>query len=884
MFIDEDDYLAHYGILRRSGRYPWGSGQNENQRNKIFLQTVSDLRKQGLTEVEIARGFDCSTTDLRAAKSEAKNQQKQADIAMAQRLKEKGYSTNAIANRMGIPESSARNLLKPGEADKNDVLISTTAMLKAQVDEKGFVDVGKGVENYIGVTSTRLDTAISMVRGQGYELHYVTVKQLGTGHETKMKVLGPPGSTQKDVWQHPEKIQQITNYSDDGGRSYTKTQTPISISPKRVGIVYADQGGSKADGVVYVRPGVDDIALGGSKYAQVRIQVGDGHYIKGMAMYKDDLPDGVDLMFNTSKRDTGNKLDAMKPLTDDPDLPFGSIVRQIVDKPGSPNAKVTSVMNIVNEEGNWADWSRTLSSQMLSKQSPHLAKTQLDMTYERRLNDYENISNLTNPTVRKKLLMDFAGSTDSAAVHLKAAAMPGQAVRVILPVSSIQPNQVYAPTFRNGDTVVLIRHPHGGTFEIPRLTVNNNHAESKKLLGDARDAIGIHHETAKRLSGADFDGDTVLVIPDSARRIKDSPALKALNDFDPRASYPAYEGMKPMRNTQTEMGKISNLITDMTIQGASHDEVARAVKHSMVVIDAEKHNLNYKLSYNDNNIRQLKEKYQRQPSGSTGAATLISRAKSEIRVPERKERSQGKGGPIDKATGERVFEETGRVHWKSGMPITTTTTRLGEAKDAHTLSSGTPIERYYADHSNQLKSLANTARLQAINTPPSKYLPSAKKVYANEVASLNSKLTVAKSNAPLERQAQLIANSIVKTKKSYNPNMDKDTHKKVEYQALQEARARTGADKQQIRLTNQEWDAIQAGAISDSKLSEILTHADMDVVRKLATPKTEILMTSNMTNRANAMFASGYTRSEVAQALGVSVSTLDVATVATTTE
>ena len=881
MLIEEDDYIAHYGILRRSGRYPWGSGQDENQRNKIFLQTVSDLRKQGLSETEIARGFDCSTTELRAAKSEAKNQQKQADIAMAQRLKEKGYSTNAISKRMGIPESTARNLLKPGEVDKADVLISTKNMLKAQVDEKGFIDVGKGVENYIGVTSTRLDTAITMLRGQGYELHQVKVKQLGTGHETRMKVLGPPGSTQKDVWQHPEKIQQITNYSDDGGRSYTKTQTPISISPKRVSILYADQGGSKADGVVYVRPGVDDISLGGSKYAQVRIQVGDGHYIKGMAMYKNDLPDGVDLLFNTSKRDTGNKLDAMKPLTDDPDLPFGSIVRQIVDKPGSPDAKVTSVMNIVNEEGNWADWSRTLSSQMLSKQSPLLAKSQLDMTYERRINDYENISNLTNPTVRKKLLMDFAGSTDSASVHLKAAAMPGQAVRVILPISSIAPNQVYAPTFRNGDTVVLIRHPHGGTFEIPRLTVNNNHAESKKLLGDARDAIGIHHETAKRLSGADFDGDTVLVIPDSSRRIKDSPALAALKDFDPRASYPAYEGMKPMRNTQTEMGKISNLITDMTIQGATHDEVARAVKHSMVVIDAEKHNLNYKLSYNDNNIRQLKEKYQRQPSGSTGAATLVSRAKSEIRVPERKERSQKQGGPIDKATGERVFEETGRVHWKSGRPITTTTTRLGEAKDAHALSSGTPIERYYADHSNRLKALANTARLQAINTPPSKYLPSAKKVYANEVASLDSKLTVAKSNAPLERQAQLIANSIVKTKKSYNPNMDKDTHKKVEYQALQEARARTGADKQQIRLTNQEWDAIQAGAISDSKLSEILTHADMDVVRKLATPKTEILMTSNMTNRANTMLASGYTRSEVAEALGVSVSTLDVATVAT---
>ena len=880
MFIEEDEYLAHYGILRRSGRYPWNSGgEDENTRNWIFLNAVSDLKKKGLSETEIARGFDCSTTELRAAKSEAKNQQRQSKIALAQRLKDKGYSTNAIAKRMGEPEPTVRNYLKPGAADKNDVLVATSKMLKEQVDEKGFIDVGKGVENYIGVSGTRLETAVTMLRDQGYELHSVTVKQLGTGKDTRMKVLGPPGSTQKEVWQNPDKIQQITSYSDNGGRGYNKVQSPLAINPKRVDIRYADQGGTEADGVIYVRPGVDDLSLGGKNYAQVRVQVGDGHFIKGMAIYKDDLPDGVDLQFNTSKKDTGNKIDALKPLEKDPDLPFGSIVRQIVDKPGSPDAKVKSVMNIVNEEGDWANWSRTLSSQMLSKQSPILAKTQLDMTYERRQTDYENISNLTNPTVRKKLLMDFAGSTDSASVHLKAAAMPGQSVRVLLPISTIAPNQIYAQGFTNGERVVLIRHPHGGTFEIPELTVNNRHAESKKLLGGSKDAIGIHHEVAKRLSGADFDGDTVLVIPNPTGKIKTTPALESLKDFDPRAAYPAYEGMKPMRNTQTEMGKISNLITDMTIKGASHEQIARAVKHSMVVIDAEKHNLNYKLSYNDNNIKALKEEYQREPGGAAGAATLISRAKSEIRVPQRKERPQKQGGPINKATGELVYVPTKKVHWKSGKELTTITTRLGEAKDAHTLSSGTTVERYYAEHSNKLKTLANQARLQAINTPASKYSASAKKVYANEAASLDSKLALAKSNAPLERQAQLIANAEVKLKRQYNPTMDKDTRKKVEAQALNTARARTGADKQKITITKEEWDAIQAGAISDSKLTEILTHADMDVVRQLATPKPDILMTSTMTTRANTMFELGYTRAEVAQALGVSLSTLDVATV-----
>jgi DNA-binding CsgD family transcriptional regulator len=879
IIIDEEDYLAHYGILRRSGRYPWGSGEDENTRNRIFMQEVKRLRNEGLTDTEIARGFNCSTTELRADISYAKNANRQADIAMAQRLKEKGYSTNAIAKRMNIPESTARNLLKPGEADKADVLQATANMLKSQVDEKGFVDVGKGVENYVGVSATRLETAVGMLRAEGYELHEVKVTQLGTGHETRMKVLAPPGTTQKEVWLNRDKIQQITGYSDDGGRHYAKIHTPLPIDPKRLDIRYAEDGGSQADGVVFVRPGVSDISLGGAKYAQVRIQIGDGHYIKGMAIYKDDLPDGVDLQFNTNKSNTGKKTDALKELSDDPSLPFGSIVRQIVENPGTSKERVTSAMNIVNDEGTWETWSRTLSSQMLSKQSPALAKSQLDMTYDRRQREYDDINNLTNQTVRKRLLNDFADSTDSASVHLKAAALPGQSVKVILPIKSMSPTEVYAPDYENGDRVVLIRHPHGGTFEIPELIVNNRQHEARRLLGNARDAIGIHHTVAARLSGADFDGDTVLVIPNRQGRIKTSPALEALKGFDPRSSYPGYEGMKPMKNTQTEMGKISNLITDMTIQGASHDEIARAVKHSMVVIDAEKHNLNYRLSYNDNNIKALKEKYQRQPGGGTGAATLISRAKSELRIPQRVPRPQTEGGPVDKATGAKVFKETGKRHWKSGALLTQRTTRLAEATDAHTLSSGTPMERLYADHSNKLKSLANQARLNALNTPPSKWSPSAKKTYANEVDSLDSKLAIAKKNAPLERQAQLIANSIVRTKRDYNPNMDKETRKKIEYQALEEARVRTGAGKQRITITNREWDAIQAGAISDSKLTEILNHADMHVVRELATPKSSILMTSPMTNRANAMLAAGYTRAEVAAQLGVSLSTLDEATV-----
>lgn len=879
MQIKEED-LLHYGILRRSGRYPWGSGGTQNTRNRQFLDYVDDLKKKGLSESEVARGLGVSISELRAAKSIAKNETRQADIAMAQRLKDKGYSNVAIGERMGKNESTVRSLLAPGAQDKADILKSTADMLKAEVAEKGFIDVGTGTEGFInvagknGISSTRLATAVAILREEGYAYHTVKVTQIGTGLETTVKVLAPPGTTQKDVFLNRDKIQFIGRFSEDGGRSFGKAQEPLNISSKRLDIKYKEDGGAEADGVVFVRPGVKDVSLGGAKYAQVRIKVDGTHYVKGMAVYKDDLPEGIDLQFNSNKSNTGNKLDALKPLKDDPDLPFGAVVRQIGENMGTPKAKVTSAMNIVNDEGNWEKWSRTLSSQMLSKQSPALVRSQLDMTFQQRKSQYEAIKGLTNPVVRKRLLEDFAAGTDAAAVHLKAAALPQQATHVILPISKIEPTQVYAPNYANGTRVVLIRHPHGGPFEIPELVVNNRNAEGRGLLGNSRDAIGIHHSVAERLSGADFDGDTVLVIPNNQRRVRSDPALADLKGFDPQSAYPGYPGMKKMTNTQTEMGKISNLITDMSLRQAPPAELARAVKHSMVVIDAEKKGLNYKQSYNDNGIKQLKEKYQ-----SGGASTLISRAKSRIDVPERKPRTIGKGGPVDPETGALRFEPTGRVNFRTGKPATTRSTRLAETSDAHTLSSGTPVERIYADHSNRLKAMANLARKDALNTPTPKQSPSARRTYAKQVESLDAKLALAVRNRPLERQAQLIANATVKAKRDYNPNMDSDTLKKIKFQALTEARNRTGAGKQRIDITPDEWQAIQANAISASKLNDILNNADMDVVKELAAPKDAKLMTSTKTSRAKSMLASGYTRAEVASALGVSLSTLDDATV-----
>lgn len=886
----DENQLAHYGVLRKSGRYPWGSGGPEYASNAGFLGMVDGLKKKGLSEAEIARGLGITTTQLRAAKSIAKTEEKERRVIQAQRLRAEGMSNVAIATEMKLNESTVRTLLAPGATRKADILKTTSEILKKEVAEKGYIDVGSGVEQHMGVSKDKLGIAVARLKEEGYDVHYVLVDQLGTGHQTRMKVLAAPGTTYSEVFRNRDNIRIPGQHSDDGGKTYFAKQPPISVHLSRVKVRYAEEGGKDADGVIYVRRGKDDLTLGKSNYAQVRIAVGGTHYLKGMAMYRDDLPDGVDLVFNTNKSNTGNKLDAMKKMKDDPTDPFGAIVRQLPkldafgrEIPGTNR----SAMNIVNEEGQWGQWSKSLSSQMLSKQPTALAKGQLDMTYERKKREFDEIMSLTNPVVKKRLLEAFSDDADSSAVHLKAAALPRQGSHVILPIDSMKPTEVYAPNYKNGEPVVLIRYPHGGVFEIPELTVNNEHHEARRLLGNAPDAIGIHHSVAERLSGADFDGDTVLVIPNRDRKVRTKPPLEGLKGFDPmQYKLPDDSPIKRMdaRTKGIQMGLVSNLITDMTFKGATETELARAVRHSMVVIDGEKHNLDYRQSARDNGISSLMKKYQGRSTG--GANTLISKANSDVKIPERKVRPAAKGGPIDKVTGKKVYEYSGATYiqtktTRSGKVVEKevlkpggTSKKLAEEDDAHVLSSGTPIEKVYADHSNRLKALANQARLALVHTKTVPHSPSAKVAYSHEVRSLNAKLALAIRNAPLERQAHVLGNAVVREKTRANPDMEKSEKKKLKAKALDEARQRTGANKTRIEITDAEWAAIQAGAISASKLNQILANADLDKVKQLATPKEKTLMSGGKKTQALAMLRRGYNQAEVAEALGVSVSTL----------
>jgi hypothetical protein len=893
MEIDEEEHdaLYHYGIRRRSGRYPWGSGETPHERAESFQGHLAAMRAQGLTDTEIAQGWGMTTTQLRATVTQAKLAKKAADISQARRLREAGNSNVAIGRIMNIGESSVRNLLKEGEAEKVEVLDTIMGTIQRHVDEKKFIDVGAGVEYSLGVSKERLKTAVGMlVNDDGYTLHYVQIPQLGTDKKTTLKVLAPPGMTYKEVYANRDKIQQIRSRSKDQGHSFEEILPPLSISSKRVHVRYAEDGGVDADGAIYVRPGVKDVSLGNSQYAQVRIAVDGTHYLKGMAIYNDEnMPKGVDLVFNTNKTNTGNKLDAMKEMRRDKDGnvdkedPFGSMISDQIKETGTfGEPKVSSVMNIVNKESDWDEWSKTLSSQMLSKQKPSLAQHQLDLTYESKKREFDTIMSLTNPTIKAHLLQKFADSADASAVHLKAAHLPRQATKVILPVNSLKPTEIYAPTFKNGERVVLVRFPHGHISEIPELVVNNRHAKAKKLLGNAVDAVGIHSSVAERLSGADFDGDTVLVIPNDLKKVRNKAPMQELIGFDPKTAYPKYDGMPIMdaRQKGIEMGKISNLITDMTIQGAPDTEIARAVKHSMVVIDAEKHKLNYKLSAQENGIAALQEKYQPRASGQHGgASTIVSRATSETRVKARKLRPASEGGPIDHKTGRLVYVETGE-EYSPGNPKTMKSTKLAETHDAHTLVSeaNTPIERIYADHSNRLKALANEARIELVKTPNLEYSPSAAKVYSAQVKELDADLHLALSNAPHERQAQVVANAVYRVKKEANPDYDDAELKKVKSKALTSARIRVGAKKHKVKITDAQWEAIQAGAITQTKLKKILENTDVERVKELATPKNKKGMSDADISRAmNMLVDDRASRADVAAALGVSVSTLNAA-------
>lgn len=888
MDLVEEDILMHYGVKRRSGRYPWGSGDNPYQHGGDFLARVEELQRLGKTEKQIADELHLSTTDLRMQVRVAKHERRALQADRARSLREDGKTLDEIASILGYAnDSSVRALLNENTAANKNKAQATAEILKKELAEKGAIDVGTGVERQLGVSTGVLQEALFILETEGYNRYGVGVPQVNDPKKrTITPVISVPEIDQREVYQNLDLVKSVGDYhSTDGGESWDKREYPASIDSSRVKILYGDEGGALKDGVIEIRRGVADLDLGDSHYAQVRILVDGTHYLKGMAMYSDDMPDGADIVFNTNKHTGTPKMDVLKKIQDDPDNPFGALIKangqsHYIDADG--NEKLSAI-NKLKEEGDWDKMSKNLSSQFLSKQPIQLIKKQLDLTYADAADEFSEICSLNNPTVKRKLLLDFADECDSAAVHLKAAALPRQSTQVILPLNAIKETEIFAPNYRDGEKVVLIRYPHGGTFEIPELMVNNKNPTAVSVLGkNIRDAVGINPKVAERLSGADFDGDQVVVIPTGGRvKIQSTPALKDLKDFDPKTDY-STEGKTGVRllakgaATQRQMGEISNLITDMTLKGATEPEIARAVKHSMVVIDAAKHKLDYRQSEKDNGIAELKKKYQGfddETGHHGGASTLLSRRKQDVEVPER----QG-SGVIDPLTGKVVYKESGRTYVdpRTGKTVAATTKvkRILAVDDVRSMSSGTLQEEAYADYANKMKDLANKARLEYKATPTLKRSASAAKAFEPEVNRLMAALKVAQLNAPLEREAQRIANARVKAKVQANNITDKDEISKIRRAAISDARNSTGASGKRTRITisDGEWTAIQSGAISDTTLSEILRYAEPKTVRERATPRRTTQLSDARVSRIKAMANSGHTNAEIAEALGISTS------------
>ena len=450
MFYHER-WLKHSGVAhdenppgRGSGRYSWGSGDNPYQHQKGFLPTVARMRESGLKDAEIAKallGEKAKVADLKATEAIEKKKSRQWDMTKAaQLLEECGGNVSEVARRMGKNESSIRSLLDPVIAENTSRYENTAKAIKSRIDEKGIVDVGAYTENALGVTKHTKDVAISMLEKEGYVKGYVQIPQLTTKNKTTVMVLAKPGTTQSEIQKKKFEIETMVDYTPDGGKTWKKPEYPQSLDSNRVYIRYAEDGGVDKDGVVELRRNVKDLSLGNSQYAQVRIMVDDDMYMKGMAMYADDVPEGYDVIYNTNKKRGTPKEKVFKPVKRieetgeiDKENPFGATIKserydeeKLIRAGGQSHyiddngVERLSPINKIQDEGDWDSWSRNLASQFLSKQPINLINKQLDLSIQGKKNDYQEITDLTNPVLKKKLLEDFATECDANAASLSA--------------------------------------------------------------------------------------------------------------------------------------------------------------------------------------------------------------------------------------------------------------------------------------------------------------------------------------------------------------------------------------------------------------------------------------------------------------------------------
>ena len=233
---------------------------------------------------------------------------------------------------------------------------------------------------------------------------------------------------------------------------------------------------------------------------------------------------------------------------------------------------------------------------------------------------------------------------------------------------------------------------------------------------------------------------------------------------------------------------------------------------------------------------------------------------------------------VDPKTGDVIYtNKDGSITYKT-KARTQPSTNMAETDDPYTLVSKArhPMELLYADYASSMKALANEARKEMVNTGKIKYDANAKRTYQKEVDSLMSKLNTAELNKIREREAQRRSNVEVYAKKLADPNIKSEEERKIRQRAITKYRQEVGSVSRKDRsivIDDREWEAIQAGAISETQLKKILNNTDIDNLRERATPHSTTALSNSQINRIKALSAS-YTLSELANKLSISPTTV----------
>ena len=174
------DSLMHYGMPRRSGRYPWGSGDNPYQRSIDFLGRVEELKKKGWKETpeNIMKEFGLTTGQYRTEKANANNERRTYLVNTAKSLQEDGLGATEIGRRMGVRESTVRSWLNADSEARMTQARKTADFIKEQIDKKGMIDVGSGVERELNISPQKLNQALKLLEEEGYPVYGGRIEQV----------------------------------------------------------------------------------------------------------------------------------------------------------------------------------------------------------------------------------------------------------------------------------------------------------------------------------------------------------------------------------------------------------------------------------------------------------------------------------------------------------------------------------------------------------------------------------------------------------------------------------------------------------------------------------------------------------------------------------